>query len=1275
MIKKVLILLFILPLTILSQNIKLNDSLSWNQPKEIRVNETKAIKCFNFSGCYYPTPESKIPSYFKQIKLTDEYQNAKIKILSTKFEVVRSEDIQIIDIKEDELPNEIFVESSIYNEHKTPILNFNFNTIRKNKTSNQIEKLISFEIEIELLGLKTKSKKSYKENSILATGNWFKYSTKNSGIYKININDIKAMGLNTSTTDPSDISIFGNGGQPLPEQNGNYRIDDLKELSVYVSGGGDGTFNDNDYILFYAKSYIPWEYNNSKNIFYHTQNVYSDLAYYFITFDKNIGEKKRITDAIVINDNATNITNKYSNYLVYENDKVNLQKSGRDWLGELFDNKTNYSFPFVLQNYDASLPLYVNISAAANSTNESTFSINIGGSTNQLSIAANTLSWSKAVKTEKLFTFNPSSTSININLTYNKPNSQSVGWLDYIELNFRSTLTQSSPQFLFRDPLTVGAGNIVEYQLSNGNNSTIWEITDLHNVKKIPTTILSTNLTFKSTADSLKEFVSFNGQGFYTPQLIGKVENQNLHSLESADMLIITHSLFTPQAQRLANNHKENRGLDVKVVQIAEIYNEFGSGSPDITAIRDFVKMYYDKYGSTKFKYLLLFGDASYDFKNILGYGRNFIPTYQNENSTDESNSWGTDDYFAIFDDNEGLGASGLLDIGVGRFIANDIEQATNMVDKTLRYLSKMDETNNISNPNIISNFNDWRNYISVIGDDEDGNRHVNSAESLANIFENNYKNYNVEKIYLDAYPQISIAGGTRYPDVENLINQRMRKGCLLMTYVGHGGGLGWAHERVLKISDIISWNNQYNLPIFLTLTCSFSHYDDPATESAGELVFQNKNGGAVAMFTTSRIAWDDSNETLGTHFINNGFHQISGKYYKLGDITRIAKNNSYSNWVALRSIVLLGDPSLELAYPKYNVKTTHINNNAITSTPDTLKSLSKVTIKGEITDNDNNKITNFNGVLIPTIFDKPTTIQTLQNDPSSSSLNFKSLNSIIFKGNVKITNGEFDFSFIVPKDIKYYYNFGKISYYAKSDTADANGYFDNIIVGGISDTIIVDENSPELDLYINNTKFKNGDITDENPLLLALVNDFSGINITGNAIGHDAIAILDEDYNNNITLNEYYESDLNSYNSGQFKYLYKNLSEGIHTLRVRVWDILNNSTEKTIEFKVVNSANIEIDNAFCYPNPFSNKTNFIFSHNQANENLSVEIIIYNSMGRLVKNIKTYTQTEGYKSSPIEWDGKDDNGNKVTNGFYIFKIIVTNSTGKSTEKTGKIIII
>ena len=690
--------------------------------------------------------------------------------------------------------------------------------------------------------------------------------------------------------------------------------------------------------------------------------------------------------------------------------------------------------------------------------------------------------------------------------------------------------------------------------------------------------------------------------------------------------------------------------------------------------------MLYDRASSSDQipKYLLLFGDGSYDYKSTTN-NKNYVPTYESPNSLQPEDSYLTDDYFGLLDDGEGSGANGTLDIGIGRLPVQTASQATDMVNKILRYTDKSNVvqggtcTNSFSGS--ISNLGDWKNSICFVADDGDSDMHLTQAEQLATYVDTSQKQFNVDKIYMDSYQQITTSAGTRFPDAETAINNRVEKGTLILNYTGHGGPLGWALERVLTIPDINSWNNTNNLPVFFTASCSFAPFDNPASVSAGELVLLNPTGGGIALYTTTRLAYSSSNLSLNDSFYHFAFQKQNNKCLKMGDIMRKAKLANIGSGDNIKNFVLLGDPAIQLAYPAYNVVTTAVNGDSINKKADTLKAFSKVTVNGYIQDYNGSIKTNFNGILYPTVYDKYSTVSTLGNNPASPVANFSIQNNILYKGKVNIKNGEFSFSFIVPKDISYDYGFGKISYYASSDSADATGFYNKVTIGGSLENISINnKNGPVIRLFMNDTTFKSGGITDQSPFLLAYVSDPDGINTVGNGIGHNIVAVLDGNTTESIILNDYFVADLNSYTNGIIEYPFSNLSEGTHTLSLTVWDNYNNSSTVEIEFVVVNSSQLQLNKVINYPNPFSTETTFRFEANCSCLSLDVEIQIFNMMGQNVKTIQETVFKEGFDAI-VHWDGASGSGAKLSGGVYIYKLKVNDSTGSSATKNGKLMIV
>ena len=568
--------------------------------------------------------------------------------------------------------------------------------------------------------------------------------------------------------------------------------------------------------------------------------------------------------------------------------------SGRQWFGEYFDNIASYTFAFNFPNIDGTSPAKIGtniVSRDVVSAASYTVACQSGSTTFSISSTPGDSYSDYAIAGYGCFSFNPSSSSLSV--TVNKLSTNAVAWLDYIDVNVRRQLIMSGSQMGFRDVQSVGVSNIAQYTITNGLPIQIWDVTDptypfLQSISLIGTTTTQ----FTLAADTLKEFVAFDGTSFFTPSISGTVANQNLHALSNKDLIIVAYPDFYDEAMQLAAFHESKDTLSTVVVTPQQIYNEFSSGSQDISAIRDFMKMFYNKasVASELPQYLLLFGDGSYDNKKRFTSNTNFIPTYQSLNSTILTNSFVSDDFYGCLDNTEGTMIPSLdaVDVGIGRFPVKSKEEAAGVITKIFNYTKTgvISTSSNNGCSNLVSNspYGDWRNMVCFIGDDEDGDLHISDANKLATIVDTAYNDYNVDKIYLDAYPQEATPGGNRYPDVTDAINKRVEKGCLIMNYTGHGGEVGLAHERILEVSDINSWKNINNLPLFFTATCEFSRFDDPERTSAGEYVFLNPLGGGIGLFTTVRLVFASGNFVLNKDFYDAAFTPIAGKMPRLVD-------------------------------------------------------------------------------------------------------------------------------------------------------------------------------------------------------------------------------------------------------------------------------------------------------------------------------------------------------------------------------------------------------
>jgi hypothetical protein len=1113
------------------------------------------------------------------------------------------------------------------------------------------------------------SKGGYSSNSKLSTGLWFKIAITSDGIYRVDFSKLKQLGLQ----DPSNPRIFGNNFGQLSYLNDSPKPDDLNELSIFINKGSDGIFNEGDYILFYAKGTGRWNFNNTSKRYDYLRHNYSDTAFYFLTSGP---APKSVATAIEPTTPATYASVESDALFIHEQDDENLIKSGREWFQQISEVHIDPGFTDLL----TSEKILYNIRVAARASIPTTFSLYEGASLkNNISVDGVNLfdyTGTYAQITDSASSMNVSSASPVYDIKFiSNGESGAHGWLDWITLQARRTNIFTGSEMQYTDSRSVSAGGITEFSISSTvNDPIIWDVTDPLNVKQIQYSNNNDNITFKTATDSLKTFIAFTLSNAITPSIKGSaVKNQNLHSSPSADMIIITHPLFSSYAEKLASLHTSNDGLITQIVTPEQIYNEFSGGVPDISSIRNFLRMKYQKQKGTShpLKYLVLFGDGSYENKTPPPNNPNFIPTYQSENSNVVVSSFTSDDFYGLLDDGEGE-ADGTLDIGIGRLPATDTIQAGIMISKIRKYL----------NP---ANMGDWKNVICLTADDEDGNTHMQDAEGLASVLNDSVPAYNITKIYLDAFRQTTTVNGQSYPEVNKAITDRINSGCLIFNYTGHGNESGLAEESVVKTEDINSWNNGGKLPLFITATCEFSRFDDielnlatrqmTAKPSGGELVLLNKNGGGIALMSTTRVVYSAPNYDLNKNILSCAFKRdVSGNSMTFGDIIKTAKNNS-GGGPNKRNFTLLGDPALKLAYPFYGkIITDSINDVSVNNNIDSLKALSIVTVSGHVEDLHGNLLSTFNGVISPLVYDKASKIKTLAND-GGQTMTFDLMNNILFSGKTVAENGRFRFAFIVPRDIDYTFGQGKISYYATNGTEDMNGSFNGITVGGFSSLSSTDNKGPNIKLYLNDTLFRSGGITDSNPKLLAIISDQDGINTTGSGIGHDITGFLDNDPNQSFVLNNYYESDFDNYMKGRITYGLDRLTEGTHYLTVKAWDNFNNSSEKTISFQVLNGEKFVLRNLMNYPNPFSGGTSISLEHNRPDTDLDVTIRIYRIDGSIINIIKTKVTASGYALPPVVWDGNDQGGRRVGQGMYPYTVTIITTNGETARTSGRMIIL
>ena len=1104
---------------------------------------------------------------------------------------------------------------------------------------------------------------TYAPHSVLRTGTWIKIQVSESGVYKMTYEELKAAGLNN----PANVRIHGFGGAMLNQNFNVARIDDLPAVGFYMEKGADGVFNAGDYILFYGQGTTSWAHNGVQ--FVHTRNPYSDYGYYFLSDDA--GEQRLLLPTTDMSD-AENVVDiaTYTYYQVHEKDSINLldpagvDGGGREFYGELFaPNSPSRTFTFSTPNNITSEAVLCNVAVAAKSNLHSRFTITLNGSSNTTRI--DSILESDHYAMAQLGTSNktyPSAAGTQkVRLQFSNTASGALGYLNYIEISTLCRLSMYGSQMPFRSTAGNGEDSRLAYHISNATTTTqVWNITDKANIRCMPSRMEGTTLTIMdSNQAQIQEYIAVNthGSDWLRPKVIGRVANQDLHQLQNIDYVIICPEQFVQQATRLARAHEQKDGITWAVVTDQQVYNEFSSGTPDASAYRWMMKMLYDRAGQSsnlqKPRWLLLMGDGTFDNRKLLvNSGQNTLLTYQAKNSTTETKAYASDDYFGFLDNSEGESdVYGRMNIGVGRFPVNTVEQAEQMVDKTIRYMANED-------------LNKWKSQLIFLADDGDNGLHTRVAEGGSERVRKKNPDFIVNKIYLDSYPQEVNASGESYPLAKNKLDNLLQNGALYMNYSGHGGYNAITNEGMMNLRSIQRMTNK-NLAFWMFATCSFAHFDSGKTSAAEEAVL-NPNGGAIGVLSAGRTVYATQNEKINRYFCDTLFGHTNPYSYDItvGEACAIAKNMT-GNDENKMSYVLLGDPAIRLLYPtEYQVKTT--------TKVDTLHALDIQHIEGFIAEEDNSVASWFNGTVDITIYDKMQTITTRDNDAKEDQKQYLTYNdypNMLFSGSATVKDGLFQFTFMTPKDIRYNYGNGRIVYYARdpNERAEGVGHFEEFIIGGTGSILTEDTIGPALRLYLNTPAFMDGGTTYETPRFFADIEDEHGINTAGAGIGHDLQLVIDGDPKQTYVLNDFFTSEDGSYQRGQVSYLLSELEDGAHSLTFRAWDLLNNSNTASLNFIVAKGADPNIYSVLSYPNPVqaTGVLNMVVQYDQPDRVMETEIRIFDMSGRLV------------------WEQKQSNPDNVQlnmaeiglqPSIYLYNIRMKTAESGYANASGKIVI-
>jgi len=1102
-----------------------------------------------------------------------------------------------------------------------------------------------------------------KTSSVLSSGDIFKFAVENTGLYKITYDYLNSLeGIDANAINPRNLNIYSSGGGIVPQILSESRIDDLEPVPIIVSGENDGSFDQGDYILFYMEGADKYHISASEIKF--EKNVYNTKNHFYIKLNDSqavrIESESSLSDVDFISESTETV-------IRHEEERFNLlgsfggtQGSGKLWFGETFTNEPQQSFDkfFEVPNLVANAQANIQVNFASRSELSTSYELEIEGQKFSKNLSSTDLGNIEAVyaKTNSInenITLNSGSPSISI--SYTKRGDNAEAWLDYIQLSTRKNIVYNDQPVFIYDRESANYSSY-GFQLS-GTGKTVWDITDISKITEIEIVQNGSDSQFSYINNGeISQFVLFDENHITAqPEYLGSVANQNLHAISRADFVIVYYKEFKEAAEKLAEHRVGHDGLVVEIVDVDQIYNEFG-GINDPSAVRDFAKMLYDR--DPNFKYMLLLGDGTYDYRGLvpaLDY-QNYIPTYQTDESLHPVEAFPSDDFYALLSDNEGGDSlNGALDIGVGRIPSKTLEESMGVVEKIIHY---------DTSPQTLG---DWRLRLGFTADDEDSNTHIRQADGIARLTEADYPEFNQQKVYFDAFNQEATPGGARYPDAKNALLTNLENGQVVLNYLGHGGPKGWAQERVFQTSDIINLKNKDRLPLLITATCSFTGFDEPAFVSAGEQSLLNPSGGAIALFSTVRAVYSSQNERITREIFETIFTRNEGKPLRFGDIMRTAQNANSSDTISsnTRKFLLFGDPAQKLALPEYKINVDKINDlEIIENQSDTLGALGRMKLSGSINTFDGTILSDFNGTLFLTVFDKSSNLKTLDNDKEEKIFDFTLRKNILYKGSATVSNGQFEIEFVLPKDINFEYGPGNISMYATDNVSkDAGGHYDSIIIGGTSENALVDNEGPEINLFMDDRSFMLGDETGNSPVLIVDLFDESGINLSSTSIGHDITAVLDDEVGENLILNDFFQPTLDKVGSGTVKYQFRDLQPGLHTIDVKAWDILNNSSEKRTEFLVVESEEGFIKNVLNYPNPFESFTNFSFEHDLSGSNLDILISIYSISGQLVSNIKAQRTGSNRIINDITWNATGEstvmNTGYIAKGIYFYKIKIT----------------
>lgn len=1192
-----------------------------------------------------------------------------------------------------------------------PVTSLMIHTARRDQadtTRFQVARHISFRVYEQDEQVQQRTTTTFEaEDSPLADGEWYRIPFSDEGIYEIDREYLESLDIMVDQIDPQNIQLWTTNGYTLPHANDKPRPQ-LSQVPIIVEGEENGSFDSDDRIIFFGNSVNRVTYDDEEQRFKHEKHHSDRQNTIFLTIGTSSGERLEPTSF----NNPTQTIEEFREFIWKEEHIHKTEsgfKSGLDWFGQLFEATGSGESSILsvsVPGINTSQPIDLEVSLVGRSTATSIFNLRINGreldavSIGRISNYSDPEGFSARQTTETFTISNLSAPDDQIDLqsSFQSGHSNGRGWIDYINLHLYRELIARDGKLNFTSPDDGDLSEIATYQLQGFDSEPlVMDVSDPVDPVLLPVSASGNTYDITNHTDPGTRMIA--QEGFYQPDDGEPIENQNLRGItEYPDYIIITHERLKEQAERLADYRAERDGLTPVIVTQQQILDEFNGGVRDFAAMRDYVKFLYDRASASDQKlpkYLLFFGNATFDHKGILTGSRmeNLVMSYQSQEAIHRIRTFTSDDWFVLLDDDEGewpftsASSNERIDMGVGRIPVQTPQEANVVLDKIKSYEEP-------------DNRGDWRSLFTFLADDDeagssnDRDLHILNADQTADEIDADETGIRLNKIYQIDYPIESTAAGARVPQATNAMIDEFHSGSLVLNFSGHGNERWLTDQRLFSIDDIPRLNNEDRLPIFVTATCEFGRYDDNERYSGAEKLLLHENGGVVASLTTTRVVY--TNRSPG----NNNFglnveltremvrRNADGRPQTLGSIFMNTKNTPWGSAGNNRKFSLLGDPAMRIGLPEEKMEITHINGEPVEDQESIqLRALDHVSVQGKAKSTDGTPYPSFSGNATVRLFDAerfvsfPTDRNWVPNNCSMDDCGYYIRNDMLFNGQFSVEGGEFTGEFVIPKNIAYSDDPAQIHMYAKGPEGDAVGSFSDFTINGLNPDAEDDGDGPDIEVFLNDESFFNGDMVNENPNLLVNLHDENGINTSG-GIGQDLIAILrqnpDDSEQQTFVLNDFYQSELNDYTRGSIEYPLQGLDDGQYELTVRAWDVFNNPGEETVEFEVQSGDELVVRDVYNYPNPMHNFTRFVFEHNQPENPLDVLIRIYTPAGTPVRTINREGITPSGNLVQIEFDGYDDDGHRLANGTYIYHVRVRTETtngSKSTDHIERLVIL